>query len=722
MQPLVAQHGAVAAGHLQVGQMVVAQASAHAQALTLAAPMGYRHPALPLRGRDELVGYLLNQCVRRGDGHLHVLHGLSGSGKTALALEIVHVLQQVRRSGHRVWWLNGQRAASLEDGLRAVASRVGLAGEVLESAGVVDALWHRLSHAEWPWLLVVDGVDDPGLLDGPGLLAAGTGWIRPHSCSRGLVLVTTRDGTTEGWGFGAALHPVVPLRDRDAACLLLDHAGPDAGTPAAAERLARRLGGLPLALRMAGVYLAEVNGMPEAFREPDMPAEFEAFRQALDRPLGQGLNPAQVIADTWRLALELLHHRGFRYAGDLLELLAEFADAPIPHALVLQPSVLQRQPGFEGIDGAGLWRTLRALAALSLIDWCAAADDGEDVGRESSGSPECVRVHPLIRDVSRTGRNVCVMADLLKAACSDEQAGNPEEPGAWSAWSLLAPHVLGLLERDDLPVSCLASAASTAERAARFLQARGLSRQAGPVYARVMRIRTDMFGAEHPETLNAQHYLAGALHDIGELGQAETLYRDVWQEHRRARGEEFVLALTARHELGRVLHDRRRLEEAQQHLSAVLEVRRRLVGARHRHTLSAQHELARVLHDLGRLREAGAAYGFVLEARRVQLGEEHPRTLTTLHNLACLMHEEGELAGAQMQFENVHTVRTRILGSAHPQTLWTGYRLGCVLRDRGETGQARAVLSHVHGELSAVLGTGHTQTLRVAKALEDLDS
>ncbi|MGW1878770.1 tetratricopeptide repeat protein [Streptomyces sp. NPDC001975] len=712
----------MAAGHLEIGQMVVAQASARAQALTLAAPMGYRHPALPLRGRDELVASLLNLCGRRGDGRLHVLHGLSGSGKTALALEIVHVLQQVHKSGHRVWWLNGQQVALLEDGLRAVASRVGLAGEVLESAGVVDALWHRLSHAEWPWLLVVDGVDDPGLLDGPGLLAAGTGWIRPHLCSYGLVLVTTRDGTTEGWGFGAVLHPVAPLESRDAARLLLDHAGPGAGTPAAAERLARRLGGLPLALRMAGVYLAEVNGMPDAFREPDMPAEFETFRQALDRPLGQGLNPAQVIADTWRLALELLHRRGFRYAGALLELLSEFADAPIPHTLVLQPSILQDRPGFQGIDGAALWRTLRALAALSLIDWCAAADVGEDAGRQSSDSPECVRVHPLIRDVSRTSRNVCVVADLLKQACSQERAGNPDEPGTWSAWSLLVPHVLGLLQRDDVSVSCLASAAETAETAARFLQARGLSHQAGPVYTRVVRIRADLLGAEHPETLNAQHYLAGALHDIGELSQAEALYRQVWEEHRRARGEEFALALTARHELGRVLHDRGRLEDAQQHLSAVLEVRRRVVGSRHAHTLSAQHELARVLHDLGRLQEAGAAYGFVLDARRVQLGEEHPRTLTTLHNLACLMQDKGELVGAQLQFESVHAVRSRILGSAHPQTLWTGYRLGCVLRDRGEAGQARAVLSRVHEGLSAVLGRAHVQTRRAAKALEDLGS
>ena len=712
---------------MEIGQMVVATTAERARALTLAAPMGYRHPALPLRGRGELLDCLLDQYRGRGDGRLHVLHGLSGSGKTALALEIVHVLQM--RAGpaseHRVWWLDARQAALFEDGLRAVARRVGIAGDLLEADGVVDALWHQLSRAERPWLLVIDGVDDPCSLNGPGLLTAGTGWIRPHSCPCGLVLVTTCDGTTDAWGSGAVLHPVLPLRGRDAACVLLDHAGPDAGTLGDADCLARRLGGLPLALRMAGVYLAEVNGMPDAFREPDMPAEFDAFRQALDGPTGQVLNPAQVIADTWRLALDLLHRRGFRHAADVLELLSVFADAPVPHALVLRASVLQGHPGFEGIDGGTLWRTLRALAALSLIDLCPAPEgDAQGVSQEVADSPECVRVHPLIRDVSRTPRYLSLAVSLLQDACAIGQAGKPEEPSAWTVWSLLAPHALDLVEQEDaltgLPDACQVSAAGAAEMAARFLQARGLSRQAGAVFRKVVRIRMRLLGAGHTETLTAQHNLAGALHDIGELGQAEALYRKVWQGHRDARGEEFAHTLTARHELGRVLHDGGRLEEAQQHLSAVLDIRRRLQGEQHGHTLSAQHELARVLHDLGHLQEAGREYGHVLQVRREQLGEEHPRTLTTLHNLACLMQDEGELSGAQRQFERVHAVRSRVLGGVHPQTLWTGYRLGCVLRDRGDTVRARTLLLHVHSGLSAVLGTGHAQTQRAAQALEGL--
>lgn len=723
---MVAQSGAVAAGRLEVGQLVVAGAPLGGpRVTTLAAPMGLRHPERPLRGRTALLSDLQGQCNGQGDGRLHVLHGLSGSGKTALALELVHRLQAQFGMvfGGCAWWIDARQSALFEGGLRSVARRLGLPGDVVGAEEMVDVLWHRLNQADWPWLLVIDGVSDPSLLDGPGQLAAGTGWIRPHSCPCGLVVVTTYDGTAEIWGPGAVLHPVFPLTEGDAARVLLDHAGPNAGSWSSAVRLARRLGGLPLALRMAGAYLAEVNEMPDAFRDADMPAEFDAFVRALEEPVGQGLNPAPVIADTWRLALDMLERRGFRYASALLELLSDFADAPVPYTLVLRAPLLNGQPGFEGIDGSTVWRTLRALAALSLIDFCPVESDDPSAA-PPEGAPASVRVHPLIRDLSCTPRYLSFVVTLLGHACAVEQAGKPEEPDTWAAWSLLAPHALRLMEQEaaleSAPLEVQVAGAEAAEMAARFLQARGLSRQAGAVFEKVIEWRTRLLGPTDSETLTAQHNLAGALHDIGELARAEAIYRMVWQGHCAVRGEAFPHALTARHELGRVLHDMGRLAEAEEHLSAVLESQRRAQGDEHGHTLSARHELARVLHDLGRWEEARREYGQVLQARRRSLGDSHPRTLTVLHNLACLAQDEGRLESALRQFRSVHAARSRVLGQAHPQTLSTAFRLGCALRDMGDAFEAQALLQHVYAELSSSLGDGHAHVRRAEQALHSL--
>ncbi|WP_439813284.1 tetratricopeptide repeat protein [Streptomyces sp. P9-2] len=448
--------------------------------------------------------------------------------------------------------------------------------------------------------------------------------------------------------------------------------------------------------------------MPDAFRDADMPAEFDALVRALEEPVGQRLNPAPVIGDTWRLALDMLEHRGFRYASAVLELLSDFADAPVPYTRVLHVPLLTEQRGFEGIDGSAVWRTLRALAALSLIDFCSGEREGASAGTSEEGPPDSVRVHPLIRDLSRKERSLPLMVTLLGHACTVEQAGKPEEPDTWATWSLLAPHALRLVEQEaslnNAPLEVLVAGAGAAEMAGRYLQARGLSRQAGAVFEKVVEWRLRHQGSMAPDTLTAQHNLAGALHDIGDLTRAEAIYTEVWQGHSAIRGADYPHALTARHELGRVLHDLGRLAEAAEHLSAVLESRRRTQGDEHGHTLSARHELARVLHNLGHWEEARREYRHVLNVRRRSLGDNHPRTLTVLHNLACLAQDEGQLDTALQQFRHVHAARARVLGPAHPQTLSTAYRLGCTLRDAGDASHAKALLQHVHAELSSSLG------------------
>ncbi len=51
--------------------------------------MGERDPRYPLRGREALLEHVVGLCHTGGGGKLIVLHGLGGSGKTAVALEAI---------------------------------------------------------------------------------------------------------------------------------------------------------------------------------------------------------------------------------------------------------------------------------------------------------------------------------------------------------------------------------------------------------------------------------------------------------------------------------------------------------------------------------------------------------------------------------------------------------------------------------------------------------
>ncbi|WP_329347179.1 tetratricopeptide repeat protein [Streptomyces sp. NBC_01261] len=716
----MAQNGALAAGRIDIQQTILRSASA-SHPLTLAAPLGLRDPSLPLRGREALVDSLTRvHLTGLSDGRVHVLHGLNGCGKTAIALEAAHRAQQHLGERLSLWWLSARRPEPLEESLRALAGRLGLRGRQTHAHELVDVLWQTLNRSRTPWMMIVDGADDPAVLDGPGLFAAGTGWARPHTCPCGLVLVTTSDGTPSFWGAVSALHPVHPLSDDDASCILTDHAGPYVGTHSAARSLARRLGGLPLALKLAGAYLAEVNAMPRAFREPGAPDDFAALRRALDGPQADTLNPAQAIAGTWRLSLDLLHHRGSVYARPLLGLLSVFAEAPIPIALV-HPATLAGHPDFQGIDGRVLWRTLKALSALHLIDMATDTPVHDPHTTAGSETPSALRVHPLIRDASRQMHYLALAVELLHRACDLQQAGLPEEPENWPTWHLLAPHSLFLIRQQEalseLPGALQTAVARGSENAARYLLARGLLRPARDEFSRLLKFHRHRHSHDNEDTLSVRHNLAGVLHELGELAQAESAYRQVERGYRILLGDRHSHTLTARHELGRVLHDLGRLDDAEVELTAVVALRRDTQGDEHAHTLTARHELARVLHDLGRLDDAHTEYQHVLAWRRTHMGEEHPRTLTARHNLACLVQDRGQLGEALAEYERIHRVRQRVLGPQHPQTLHTAYRLGCAMRDSGQMERAHSLLTAVQQAMADTLGPHHPHSQRVAAAV-----
>jgi len=114
----------------------------------------------------------------------------------------------------------------------------------------------------------------------------GSGWLRPLDTGRGLVVVTSRDGPEGDVGnVGPAAQGGV-LDDDDAAQVLIDMRH-KAGSRQDAAALAHRLGGLPLALRLAGSYLRESVNRPAAFADPAMAGTFAGYQALLERGPGR---------------------------------------------------------------------------------------------------------------------------------------------------------------------------------------------------------------------------------------------------------------------------------------------------------------------------------------------------------------------------------------------------------------------------------------------------
>jgi len=504
-------------------------------AISIAPPLGQRDDTLPLRGRDDLLAELTG--VR---GQVHVLHGLGGCGKTRLALEAAHLVQQ---SGADVWWISATEAGELVAGMRSLGRRLGITDAELAHGDAADRIWQRLLTWPEPWLLVLDNADDPQILAGAGRrVADGRGWLRPVTSAAGLVLVTTRDGTEASWGKYCRRHRLKVLGADDATDVLLDHAHhrPVVGADDDAADLAERLGGLPLALRLAGSYLYESASVPLAFADPGVIRTYRQYREALDG----GKFPApsaeltqdqarELIARTWDLTLDLLDARQVPEARRLLRLLATFADAPIPYELLLHPDTMAASPLFEAITGPRLWQVLQALDGFGLIDL------------DADGDVAVARLHPLVRDASQVADEqspayAALASGLLERAASAPETGLPEDPPVWPLWQLLAPHAIHVFDSvttapawaDEVAVA----AAAAAYWAARYQTARGLHVQAEAMLRRVLAIQEEALGAEHPDTLNSRHAVAWVTAERGDHAGAEAEYREVLAAELRVLG------------------------------------------------------------------------------------------------------------------------------------------------------------------------------------------
>jgi hypothetical protein len=686
--------------------------------VSVAPPVGQRDEQLPVRGRDQILAEIAGSAA-----HVWVVHGLGGCGKTRLALEVAF---QAHQDGVTVWWVSAADPGSLVTGMRAVGRRLGVSDTELEHGDATDVIWQHLMGRADRWLLILDNADDPQILTGAGRsVAEGRGWLRPVPGQGGRVLVTSRDGRATSWGAWCHRHRLGVLPPGEAAAVLADHADhhPDLGSQDDVRRLAVRLGGLPLALKIAGAYLADAAAIPHAFAEADQIRSYEQYLNAVEGgdfdsvfpAAGQDMTQEQareLIGRTWDLSLDLLDARQLSEARPLLRFLASLADAPIPYETLLKPAGLAVWPTFEALTGSRLWQVLQALDGFGLIDL--------DISDDQTAIP-VIRLHPLVRDTSRPGAEggdrpalLGLAARLLQKAATKD-AGFPSDPATWPIWQLLSAHAVHVFEtlmaEPACPDDVAMAAASAAFIAAIYQAEQGLDAEALAEFRNVLTARRRVLGPDHPDTLDAWYYVPYVVGDMGDHATALTEYRDLLAAQRRVLGPNHPDMLTTRHdiafELGRLGDHAAALAEFRD----VLAARQRALGPEHPATLTTRDEMAGQMADLGDFVTALAERRDVLAAELRVLGPDHPDTLITRYCIAVELGKLGDHAAALAELRELRATESRVLGPDHPSALITRRQIAVELGKLGDDAAALAELRELRATESRVLGPDHPEAL-----------
>jgi tetratricopeptide (TPR) repeat protein len=724
-----------------------------------------------LRGRDELVGTLMAAIDRirarqyPDSGQVWILHGMGGCGKTTVAMEVAH---RARDTGIPTWWVSATVPTELEACLYAVAFDVGATEDELARGHPADVLWRHLDSAAMPWLLVIDNADDLNLLEaGAGRLADGRGWLRSPAPGAGLILVTSREGAHSQWGSWTHLELVPVLSETDGGQVLCDLA-PQAGDSSDARSLCAWLGGLPLALDLAGSYLADAAA--SLWPQPGTPDTFDRYQAVLEAQFDTlGADPSATpeerarrkLSSTWELSLDLLASRGLSLARPLLRLISCLAPAPIPYGRLLDIDLLAASPLFHGANRDELVRALEGLVRLGLVVTTSTESTEANLQRVAL-------LPPLVRATNRFHPDVGARSeqyqDLLMALLENVIAGrNPEDPKNWPLWSAIAPHCRSTLQFTHRPaeaeaVERIVRLSQPAHLAARYLQAAGLYAQAAAghhevallrrrilgnshrdtltarhhlalarrdegrwseahaEYEEVLTLRSQVLGAEHPDTLTTRHGLASVLRREGFLDQAQAEYDAVLALRTRILGDEHPDTLATRQNLALVLKMREQERAAETEYRSILDIQRRTIGENHPQAMSTRQSLATLLQSQGRLDEADAEYQTVLKLRRHELGEEHPDTLTTRHAAAYMLRLRGHHAAAETEYRAIIALQRATTGEEHPAVLGTRHNLAVVLQDQGRLDEAEAEFAEVLATRRRTLGDDNPDTLETRHA------
>lgn len=688
-----------------------------------------------LRGRDDLVR-LLSGCADgtvAGPAGVHVLQGLGGCGKSMIALTVA---EHALAAGIATYWIAGNDAATLAAGMHALTVQLGAAGYLSQGGSPPDTLWRCLAELPHRWLLVLDNVDDPQVLALPGArISDGTGWLRRVAGERGTVLVTTRDGDQAIWGAEPpgwlSIHRVGGLPAAIGAQVLADLDPAGAGNPSGtkdlveAAELSERLGGLPLALMLAGRYLAESRRAPAFFGVTAVPRGYREYRDALQHSGYRDLMPEHgrgderlVVGSSWRLSLELLARRGVPQANTLLGTLACFGTEAIPYGELLDVETLSETPLFEGVTARGVWQALRALDDLGLI----AVDD--------SGVSGSVTLHPLVRDMAR--RDVAaadLAADHLRTTTTLLRAAlrnaHPKSPAAWHKWRALLTHCtapLDLLAVLSTVTPAVRGALQLGGDAAQYLRASGLREQSEATFGLVLHRCAGRLTDADPLRLDIEHNFARLRYDQGRYADAEQLYRSVLARRRTVAGSDHPDTLTTQHYLARTLRRLCKFEEARGLSQQTYLTRLELLGPAHPDTLTSRQGIADLVRAQGDTAQAEAMYTEVLEARTAVLGPEHPATLSTRQYRAELLHARGRVAEAEAELSRLWPANQRVRGLDHPRTLAVGRALADVHHAAGHLSEAARVASVAAPAAQRLLGSTHPITVALRSRLDALES
>ncbi|MBE8968722.1 tetratricopeptide repeat protein [Nostocales cyanobacterium LEGE 12452] len=285
-------------------------------------------------------------------------------------------------------------------------------------------------------------------------------------------------------------------------------------------------------------------------------------------------------------------------------------------------------------------------------------------------------------------------------------------------WVLMPKLTIGQLTS---PLSTNQSAqlaeAKRLEQQAEKLSNEGKYGEAIPLVERVLAIRKQTLGDEHPDVATSLNNLAFLYREQGHYKRAEPLYRQALEMYKRLLGNEHPGVANTLNNLAVLYSSQGRYEQAEPLYHQALEMYKRLLGNEHPDVANTLNNLAFLYREQGRYEQAEPLFRQALEMYKRLLGNEHPDVATSLNHLADMYSIQGRYEQAEPLFRQALEMRKRLLGDEHPDVATSLNNLAFLYKSQGRYKQAEPLYHQALEMYKRLLGNEHPD---VATSLSNL--
>jgi tetratricopeptide (TPR) repeat protein len=248
------------------------------------------------------------------------------------------------------------------------------------------------------------------------------------------------------------------------------------------------------------------------------------------------------------------------------------------------------------------------------------------------------------------------------------------------------------------------------QREGTALVGRGRYREAQPLFEKVLAIRRELLGEQHPDTAASYNNVAFNLNAQGRYKEAEEGYQKALANCRKVLGEEHPDTATSYNNVASNLDARGRHKEAEEGFRKALAIRRKVLGEEHPDTATSYNNVASNLNAQGRYKEAQEGYQKALAICRKVRGEDHRDTAFSYIVLAASLDAQGRYKEAQEGFKKALAIRRKVLGEEHPDTATSYNHVALNLANQGRYKEAEEGFRKALAIHRKVLGEQHPDT------------